>query len=117
MNRKAMLDVVQRITDLASKLRYPPNMVTPEIVQCCINLRFMINFDEEDAPTPGQTARGTKMPQRPEEWAYLGALYEKGLMRAQEENSQLRIQINKQAQRLEKQRRTINGMLETPDEF
>ena len=113
MHRKHMMDVVQRITDLAFKLK-PPNMITPEIVQCCVELRMLINHNAEQQA--GVTAKGTAMPQTPEEWHYLGELYERGLLEAQAENSRLRIQLNKQAQRLEKQRRTITGMLETPDE-
>lgn len=114
MNHKEMLIIVQRIIDLAFKLK-APNMICPEIVQACISLRFMINYDSETAP--GQTPRGTSMPQTPQEWKYLGDLYEKGLMAAQLENSDLRTKLNEQAQRLEKQRRTITGMLETPDEY
>lgn len=109
-----MLKIVQRIIDLAFKLK-APNIICPEIVQACISLRFMINYDSEAAP--GNTPRGTSMPQTPQEWGYLGALYEKGLMAAQLENSELRIKMNGMAQRLEKQRRTITGMLETPDEY
>lgn len=114
MNRKPMIDIVQRITDLAFKLK-PPNMITPEIVQCCCELRTLINWNAEQIA--GITAKGTPMPQTPQEWKYLGELYERGLLEAQAENSRLRTQLNKQAQRLEAQRRTITGMLETPDEY
>lgn len=114
MNRKNMLDIVQRITDLAFKLDIP-NSICPEIVQACIELRMLINWNAENQA--GVTAKGTPMPQTPEEWAYLGELYERGLVEAHAENSRLRIKINTQAQRLEKQRRTITGMLETPDEY
>ena len=111
--KKELLKIVQHITDLAFKLKVP-NMICPEIVQACISLRFMINYEEHP---PGQTPKPDPMPQTPKEWKYLGDLYEKALMAAQLENSELRIKINGMTQRLESQRRTIKGMLETPNEF
>lgn len=66
---------------------------------------------------PGMTPKPDPMPKTPDEYRYLFDLYDKGLMEAQAENSRLRIAMNKMAQRLEKQRRTITGMLETPDEY
>jgi hypothetical protein len=66
---------------------------------------------------PGLTPKFKQMPQTPEEFAYLGRVYEQALIEAQAENSRLRIKINDMSQRIEVQRRTIKGMRETPDEY
>ena len=104
-----------------------PNEFTPKFIALALQMKLCIrppgsrdkDLDgaQPKSALPGLTPRGTSMPQSPEEWAYLGDLYERGLLEAQAENSRLRIKIHKQAQRLEKQRRTITGMLETPDEY
>ena len=90
----------------------PPNIYTPQFIGLAIEMRLCAT-----SGLPGLTPKGTPMPQTPEEWKYLGDLYEKGMLDAQAENSMLRIKLNSQAQRLEKQRRTITGMFETPDEY
>jgi hypothetical protein len=56
---------------------------------------------------PGQTPRGTQMPQTLEEWKYLADLYEKGMLEDKEENSRLRYKISDQGQRIEQLRERL----------
>jgi hypothetical protein len=99
-------------------------MITPEIVQCCIELRMLINYNADPGPDTsgcpgpkvGMTPKGQPMPQTPAEWKYLGDLYEHGMLEAQTENSRLRVKINDQAQRLSNQAITISDMMEQLNE-
>lgn len=54
---------------------------------------------------PGLTPRGKMMPQTPEEFAYMGGLYEAGALKMQEEIGQLKHKINTLTQRLERYER------------
>ena len=48
----------------------------------------------------GLTPKPDKMPQTPEEFQYMGDLYEKGMMEQKAENSQLRIKVNRLEQKI-----------------
>jgi len=113
MNHDEMLKVVQRIIDLAFMLK-SPNMICPGIIQCCVELRMLINWHSDNEP--GLTPKGKPMPQTKKEYQYLCDLYEHGLFEAKAENNKLRIKINNQAQRLDKQHITIKNFFETSNE-
>ncbi len=104
-----LLPLIKDLESLAFERPIPADLID-KVLQLAVQMRLCIR-------PAGTTPRGTPMPQRHEEWNYLGELYEKSLMAAQSENSTLRIKINLQGQRLEQQRRIIKGMRETPDEF
>lgn len=126
INKQKLLDIVVRINNMAGKLK-GSSLIPAKIVCYCIELEILINggclssWDHNEpevkSDMAGQLPKPKQIPSAPQEWYYLGELYEKALMAAQFENSELRTKMNTMAQRLEMQRRTIKGMRRTPDEY
>ena len=107
---KNMLHIIKHITDLAMKIS-TANLIGPQIIQCCISLQLLI-----ECKVAGQTPKGSQMPQTPEEFQYMGDLYEEALLEAHAENSKLRNKINSLSQRLERQRLSLTDLIKNPDE-
>jgi hypothetical protein len=63
----------------------------------------------------GLTERGTPMPQTPEEFAYLAAIFEKRMLKMKEENSELRRKYHNAEQTIRQLRIENNGIRDLLD--